>query len=181
MKSIFTLFMFCTFNISSAHANPYDLGSGTFTVVLPNPQSPPQDLSTGGENTRPKYTLGGGPGFIHLLHVDYSRWIKEDLSLGFSLTPLLMLNVATIGVNKHVSLLQKGKMEHNFLVSGGVTGIVGIMDGSPAIGPNGRVGYEWLGERFGFRSYLGGLVIWTSQNDVDFGPDVGFSLLYVKR
>jgi hypothetical protein len=177
LKRMSILFSIFCLGGSRALANP------TSELVLTpeeNSKSNSDAMSYNDGTSIPKYTLGVGLGSIHFLHVDYSRWKTDSLSLDVSLTPYLLLNVCTVGVTNHISLTENTNTEHNLLISGGIIGIDGFLS-PPAFGPNGRIGYEWLGKNIGLRGYLGGLVLFTSKQDIEFGPDVRFSLMYVKR
>lgn len=135
----------------------------------------------GNVHAAPTSTLGAGLGFPHILHIDYSHWVENDVSVDFVLTPLFFLNIGMVGVTKHIPLSTASSSDHNVFVSGTVTGLVGFMDGSPAVGPGGRVGYEWLGKHVGIRLHGGGIVLRTSMGRTEPGPDLGVSLLYVRR
>ena len=170
------LFYFSTANASSIEEKS---DSEDQTSLLKDGEK--KALSVENEEKEQEPILGVGLGFVHLLHIDYRRPFKEELSFELSVTPLLMLNVVTFGVSKQVPLTYTAQLQRQLSLSGGVMGIVGIMDGSPALGPNIRFGYERLGKRFGYRLYLGGGVVWTSLNEITVMPDCGFSILRVKR
>ena len=132
----------------------------------------------------PRFAVGGGLGFISLLHLDYSHWVGSNTSVELGLTPLLFLNVGVLGLTRHVLLSSSASTERNLVVSGIVTGLYGIMDGSPAVGPGARVGYEWLGEHVGVSTTLGAIYLvgkGDSLGEGDFAPDVRLTMWFVRR
>ena len=134
-----------------------------------------------GELEPPRSAFGGGVGFMGLLHIDYHRWVADDMSIEVGLTPLFMLNVASAGATRHINLAPSASNDHNLVVSAVVVGIVGIMDGTPAFGPGVRVGYEWLARRVGI-SLAGGPVVFVGPRSIGvLAPDVRLTVWGVKR
>ena len=132
----------------------------------------------------PRLAVGGGVGFIGLLHVDYSHWVARNTSVDLGLTPLIYLDVGGLGLTQHVPFSSSASSEHNLVVSGMVTGLVGIMDGSPAVGPGARAGYEWLGEHLGVSATLGAVYVvgqGDSLGEGDVAPDVRLTMWFVWR
>ena len=128
-----------------------------------------------GQSSSVQSTIGGGIGFMQLLHFDYSRMLDSDRSFDVSVTPLVMLNIGSFGMTKYY--LPKNQI----FVSPNLMVFVGIMDGSPAIGPGVRIGYQVLGDKVGVKAYVGGNVLWTSMNNIQPGPDVGLTVVKVRR
>ncbi len=131
----------------------------------------------------PKSAIGAGVGFPGLLHVDYQHWVKPQTSIEVNLTPLVLLNVGVVGVNHHIPLSSSTPQDHNLLVSGNVMTLVGMMDGSPAFGVGGRVGYEWFLKHVGFSVAAGPSLLQTTGGPVRLQPLVGgrLTMWYVKR
>ncbi len=67
------------------------------------------------------------------------------------------------------------------MVSGTMGCIVGMMDGTPAGGPGGRIGYELMTEKVSLGLTAGGFVAVGSSWDVNLLPDVRLTLSYVRR
>ena len=128
-----------------------------------------------------RHSLGAGPGFVGLLHVDYSRGLREGWRLDAGLTPLLLLNVGVVGATHYWTVGTAPKAEYNVLLSGTAGGIVGIMDGTPAFGPGSRAGFERVSEHVGLSVAAGGLLVFGPDFDRTFLPDVRLTVSKVWR
>ena len=106
--------------------------------------------------------MGAGVGFAELIHLDYQRWVTEKTSIDVALTPLLVLNIVSVGASRHIPMVSSDTRAHNIVLSGNALVLVGMMDGSPALGVGGHVGYEWLLEHFGISASGGPLVLQTT-------------------
>jgi len=113
-----------------------------------------------------KTAIGGGVGFMTLMHLDYRSWIEPDRSIEFTLTPLLMLNVGVVSFNKHVPLPSSASAKQSLVLSGTVTGLVGIMDGSPAFAPGLRAGYDVFHKNLGITLSAGGIYLIGSGDSI---------------
>ena len=127
------------------------------------------------QNSSVHSTIGGGLGYMQLLHVDYSRMLDPDRSFDVSVTPLLMLNIGSFGMTKYYLSNNQIFVTPNLML------FIGIMDGSPAFGPGVRIGYQFIGERVAVKTYVGGNVLYTSLNNIQPVPDVGLTVLKVRR
>ena len=47
----------------------------------------------------PRKMVGAGVGFAELIHLDYQRWVTEQTSIDVALTPLLVLNILSVGAS----------------------------------------------------------------------------------
>ena len=139
-------------------------------------------ISTAAHAT-PKNAFGVGVGFPDMLHLDYQQWIKPKTSIEVNLTPLVMLNIATVGLNHHIPLSASATQDHNLLISGNVMTLVGMMDGSPAFGVGGRVGYEWFLKHVGFSVAGGPTLLQTTGGPTRLESLVGgrLTLWFLKR
>ncbi len=143
----------------------------------------------------PRATIGGGVGFVGLLHVDYQRWVKDHTSIEVGLTPMILHNVAAVALTRHIDMGQGGSGDQHLLVSGTLGGMVNLA--GVAAGPGVRVGYERLTGRFRVSLAAGAIVaihrveFWPMGGDVpwiDRGefagkiiPDVRLTFWAVKR
>lgn len=127
------------------------------------------------------HSLGAGIGWVGMVHVDYSRGLREGWRVEAGLTPLLVLNVGVVGATRYVPLHSTARAEHNLLMTGTVGGIVGILDGTPAFGPGGRLGAERVSDKVGIAVTAGGLVVVGADLDVSPLPDVRLTLSRVWR
>jgi len=132
----------------------------------------------------PQAAFGGGVGFMTLLHLDYRSWVEPNRSIEFTLTPLLMLNVGVVSFNKHVPLSSSASAQQNLVVSGTVTGLVGIMDGSPAFAPGVRAGYEVFSKHRGVTLSAGAIYLIGSGDSIldgELAPDLRLTVWRLKR
>ena len=144
--------------------------------------APTANASEGSETSQSAF--GGGVGFINLLHLDYRSWVEPDRSIEFTLTPLLMLNVGVISFNKHTPLPSSASAKHGLVLSGTVTGLVGIMDGSPAFAPGLRAGYEVFHKHRGITLSAGGIYLIGSGDSIlegEIGPELRLTLWRLRQ
>ena len=149
--------------------------------LLSLPARPSLAQSPTPERAAVRHSLGAGPGFVGLLHVDYGRGLRDGWRLDAGLTPLLLLNVGVVGATRYWTVGTDPKAEYNALLSGTMGGIVGIMDGTPAFGPGSRIGFERVSEHVGLAVVAGGLVVFGSNLEASFLPDVRFTVSRVWR
>ena len=109
------------------------------------------------EASAARAAFGVGIGYPSLLHLDYQRRMMNNMSWEIGLTPMLMHNVVSIAVTKHVDLNSTASSDTDFLVSGMWTHIVNI--GGIAGGPGVRVGVERMSQRSGYSLTGGPLVV----------------------
>jgi hypothetical protein len=128
-----------------------------------------------------RHSLGGGPGFIGLAHVDYSRGLRDGWRFEAGLTPLLLLNVGVVGATRYWTVGTDPTAEYNVLLSGTVGGIVAIIDGTPAFGPGSRVGFERVSEHVGLSVAAGGLLVFGPELEQTFLPDARLTVSKVWR
>jgi len=132
----------------------------------------------------PRHAIGGGIGFIGFLHLDYSAWLSDKMSIDIGVTPLFYLNLAAIGLTGHQPLWTGPDIEHNAVFSATVVGLHGIMDGLPGAGPGARVGYELMTEHLGISATAGAFLALGAPGpggDLHVLPDVRLTISDVFR
>lgn len=80
----------------------------------------------------PRSALGGGIGYMGVVHIDYQRWVAERTSIEVGLTPLLVHNVVAVGVTQHIRLAPAATTSDTSLVLTGMWMHIVNMGGSPA-------------------------------------------------
>jgi len=96
----------------------------------------------------PTSAVGGGVGFPGIVHVDYQRWIGKHTFVELGLTPLLLHNVVSVGLNQELRLSPSSwKTEHGLAVGAEWMHIVNI--GGIAGGPGVQLGYQFRRGWFG--------------------------------
>ena len=109
----------------------------------------------------PRFGYGGGVGILQILHVDASYWANNDESMDISLSPMFVMNSASLGFTRHLKFRESEGTRHNFLFNGTGSYFVGKSPIMPRFTFGPGVGYGYLTNtvdlRFTTNHYIGSL------------------------